>query len=89
MAYETHGYIGVKRLGVVTVSAPYSTTAGNLTPIIDAIGIGGSATFVILFGGSKQTSFSGIVQKITRNPARGAFTKYTATIQPTGTITES
>lgn len=89
VAYEQNGYIGVKKLGPVTVTAPYSTTAGNLTPIIDAVGIGGTAACIIVIGGTKTTTFSAIVQKISRNPQRGAFTKYTVTLLPTGTITEA
>lgn len=86
---QTHAYVGVYGMSPITFEAPYSTTAGDLAPVGDAAGIGGTLAVVITIGGSKTVSFSSVVTSIKRSPVRGALTKYSLTVQPTGTVTEA
>jgi len=89
VAPETHAYVGVYGMGPITFEAPYSTTAGDLAPVGDAAGIGGTLAVIITIGGSKTVSFSSIVTNIKRLIQRGALTKYSLTVQPTGAVTEA
>lgn len=88
-SWETHAPVGVSRAGPVTLEAPYSDDAGNLQALIAATGVGGTATLLLTFGGTKTLSVSCIVRSIGRNIARGALTRFSAVLQPTGTVTEA
>lgn len=89
VAWETLGSVGVGRLGPITVEAPYSTTAGDLAVVADAAGIGATVAIIVKYGGTKTTSFSAIIEKITRTITRGVLDKVIVTLRPTGTITEA
>lgn len=86
---ETHAYVGVTGMGVITLEAPYSDDANLLRDKADDVGLGGSATLVITFGGTKSMSVSTIQVAQRRNIARGALTVFQVDLQPTGTVTEA
>lgn len=88
-AWETHASVGVKRLGPITLEAPYSTTAGDLAVVGDTAGVGATLAVIVTIGGTKTVSFSSVVKSIKRTAARGALTKYVLELQPTSTITEA
>lgn len=88
-ANETHGYIGVKRYPEITLEAPYSDDSNLLRDKVDDTGLGGTATLVILFGGSKSFTISTLVKSTRRRVQRGAFTVFSVTLQPTGAATEA
>jgi len=88
-AWETHAAVGVKGFGPITLEAPYSDDANLLRDKVDDTGLGGTATLVVLFGGTKQVSISTIVQSYRRAVARGNLTMFSVTLQPTGAPTEA
>lgn len=88
-AWETHGYVGVKKLNPVTLEAPYSDTAGELAIVAETVGLGGIATLLVTLGGTKTMSVSTILTGHRRTVARGAISKSVVTLQPTGTVTEA
>lgn len=88
-AWETHAKVGVGRFAAITLEAPFSDDANNLSDAGDDVGVGGTASLILLFGGTKQLTISTILQSIQRNIARGALTKTVLTLQPTGVPTEA
>lgn len=89
VAWETHGAVGVKRLGEISLEAPYSDVAGNLSIVAETIGLGGVATLLITFGGTKTMSVSTILRGHQRMISRGAISRSVVRLQPTGTVTEA
>ena len=88
-AWEQHASVGVGRLGEITLEAPYSDDSNLLRDKLDDVGIGGTATLVITFGGAKSLSISTVLKSITRNVSRGALTVVRGTLQTTGQPTEA
>lgn len=86
---ETHAYIGVTGMGIVTLEAPYSDDSNNLRDKADDVGLGGTATLLITFGGTKTVSVSTIQVAQRRNIQRGSLTVFQVDLQPTGTVTEA
>lgn len=86
--WETHASVGVGRLGEITLEAPYTDDSNLLADKLDDVGIGGTATLLIGWGGTKTTSVSTILRRIERETARGALTKVRGILQPTGQPTE-
>ena len=60
-APQTYAYVGVYGAGEITLEAPYSTTAGDLQPVIMTAGKGCTLAVIITWGGTKTSSFSAIV----------------------------
>lgn len=88
-AVETHAYVGVKGYGPITLEAPYSDDSNNLRDKADDVGIGGTATLAIVFGGTKSLSISTVQKSQKRAIARGGFTVFRVELQPTGSPTEA
>jgi hypothetical protein len=86
---EVHASVGVRRYGPITLSAPYSDDSNLLRDKCDDTGLGGTATLVITFGGSKTFTISTILKSTKRVISRGALTRFEATLQPTGAATEA
>ncbi len=86
---EVHASVGVKRYPVITLTAPYSDDSNLLRDKADDTGLGGTATLLIAFGGSKTFSISTILKSTKRVISRGALTRFEATLQPTGAATEA
>lgn len=85
---ESHAAVGVSRWGELTLEAPYADDANQLQEETeDQVGLGGSATLTLTFGGSNTISATCIVKSVMRVMERGALTKFRAVLQPTGTIT--
>ena len=87
-AWEQHANVGVSRMGEITLEAPYSDDQNLLRDKLDDVGIGGTATLLLAFGGTKTLSVSTILKSVTRNLSRGALSKVSAVLQPTGIPTE-
>lgn len=81
--------VGLTRKQPFTLSGPYNDAAGGPDAKFAGSAIGSTVAVVITWGGSKTTTVSAIVQSYTRTAARGTLTKYEATLQPTGTVTEA
>lgn len=88
-AWETHASVGVGRLGEIILEAPYSDDQNNLRDKLDDVGIGGTATLVLVFGGTKQLSISTVLKRIDRNIQRGNLTLVRGVLQTTGAPTEA
>lgn len=88
-AWETHAAVGVKRMGEITLEAPYSDDSNLLRDKADDTGLGGTATLAVTIGGSKSFSVSTIQKSQKRAIKRGALTFFSVTLQPTGTVTEA
>lgn len=88
-AWERHAFIGVMRSGQITLAGPYADDANSLSDVADDVGVGGTATLTITFGGSKTYSVSTIQVSHTKNISRGQLTKSTVVLQGTGQVTEA
>lgn len=86
-AWETHAAVGVSRMGEITLEAPYADDSNLLMDEVQTVGIGGTSTLALTFGGSNTLSVSTIVKSISRVMARGSLTVFRAVLQPTGTVT--
>jgi len=89
VAWEQHASVGVGRVAPITLEAPYSDDATFLRARAEAVGIGGTATLLLVFGGAKSLSVSTVVMSITRTLERGALNRIAVELQPTGTPTEA
>lgn len=89
VAWEQHASVGVGRVGPIVLEAPYADDATYLRTRLEAVGIGGTATLILTFGGTKTLTVSTILRNITRTLARGALNRVHAELQPTGTPTEA
>lgn len=85
---ETHAPVGVRRMGPITLEAPYTDDSNDLADKLSDVGLGGTATLLIGWGGTKTTSVSTILQSIQRVASRGVLTKVRGVLQPTGAVTE-
>jgi hypothetical protein len=86
---ETHASVGVKRMAPITIEAPYSDDSNNLQDKLFDVGLGGTATLLVTFGGTKTVSVSTILQKIDRVITRGRLSIVRGTLVPTGAVTEA
>lgn len=88
-AWEVHATTGVGRLGEITLEAPYSDDANLLRDKLDDVGVGGTATLLLAFGGTKSLSISTVLKRIDRNIQRGQLTFVRGVLQTTGAPTEA
>lgn len=88
-AWETHAPVGVKKLGPITLEAPYTDDSNDLNDKLFDVGIGGTATLLLGWGGTKTTSVSTVLQSIQRIASRGSLTKVRGVLLPTGVVTEA
>jgi hypothetical protein len=89
VAWEQHASVGVGRVGPITLEGIYDDSATALRTRLEAVGIGGTATLLLTFGGTKTLSVSTVLRSITRTLARGALSRVSGLLQPTGTPTEA
>ena len=87
-ADETHGAVGVAQVQPVTLEGWYDDTA-SIGPHVILNAIGNTRSLKITWGNSKTTIVEAIIQTYARLPARGGSTRFTATLQPTGAVTEA
>jgi hypothetical protein len=78
---------GVQRAAPFTVGGLYDDTA-TTGPDAKFNTLGTTIAIVTTWGGSKTSAFNAIVQKYVRLAKMGAMTRYVATLQPTGAVTE-
>lgn len=94
---ETHGfgaawaeatYTGVKKPADMTLTGWYDEAAGG--PNATFAGAEGTTLAVVVtWKSGKTSSFSSILQSYQRTATRGALTKFTAVLRPTGAVTEA
>jgi len=88
-AWEAWAAVGLGRMGAIEISGKYDDTA-TVGP--DAMLLGGAdviRTLLITWGSTKTTSCEVYISKYVRSPAKGTLTAFSATLQPTGTVTEA
>lgn len=87
-SWVEHLYSGVKRGGPLTLSGFYDDT-GTTGPDAKFNTVGTEVAVVITWGGSKTSTFTGLVTAYRRLPVRGESTRFEVTLNPTGAITEA
>lgn len=81
-------FTGLKQANEFSIKGFYDDTAST-GPDAMLVGIGEVRSFQFTWGGSKTSDFECIIQKYERMPARGENTKFSATLVPTGAVTEA
>ena len=81
-------YSGVRKHSPVTMSGFYDDTASTGPDVIFNT-LGTTVAVILTYGGTKTSSFSAIVQKYKRTPARGESTRFEVTLVPSGAVTEA
>jgi|SRR5579883_2222280 len=85
---QVFGYAGLRKGKAITVGGLYDDTPTTGTDAI-FIAIGTSASLVIAYGGTKQSTVTAFVQSYDRvADPKGKFTRYKAVLQPSGAWTE-
>jgi len=88
--YTARLYAGLMTMDDVELEIVYTET---VWAYFDDPGCRGTAsgtrTFTITYGGAKSTSVETIIGGTPRKPAKGKVTTFSATLIPTGTITEA
>lgn len=87
-------FAGLLSMGEITLRGFYDdTSATGPDAIFRDVGnlntTGGTRTLKLTWGGTKTTSVETIITAYTRQPARGEVTKFSVTLRPTGTVTET
>ena len=94
---ESHGFgvgwaehlaTGLKQCADITLKGFYDDTASTGTHALFKRA-GSIATMKITWGGSYTSEFDVLIQKYRRLPARGALTKFEASLQVTGEVVEA
>ena len=87
--WDEHLLTGIRKMEPFTVGGFYDDTASTGPDVV----FNGTHTVTrsveITWGGTKTTSFEAWITDYERKPVVGDLTMYTATIQPTGTVTEA
>ncbi len=86
--WEKHISTGIKRGDPITVGGHYDDTAST-GPDAKLNTLGTTVAIVITWGGTKTSTFDAIVKRYERLAKVGEMTRYVATLQPTGEITEA
>jgi hypothetical protein len=84
-------FTGLKAGGEFSISGAYDDTA-SVGPRVILDSIGSTRTFLFTWDGvtgARTSGFDCIIKKWDRTPGRGALTKFTATLQPTGAVAEN
>lgn len=85
---QVQGYAGLRKVKDVPVGGLYDDTATTGTDAL-FVGIGATGTLLLTWGGSKTSSMSSIVKVYDRiADPKGKFSRYKATLSPTGAVTE-
>lgn len=90
-SWEMSEFVGLKRGSEFTITGIYDETVTTGPDVVFGVTniTGVSRSIVITWGTAKTTTFEGLLRVYRREPAKGAITKFTSTILPTGTITEA
>ena len=81
-------YSGLRRGQPLTIGGFYDDAANSVSPKFNA-NEGTTIAIVITWGGSRTSTFNAVLQSWTRTAVREGSTRYTATLIPTGAITEA
>lgn len=92
VAWEAWAAVGLGKMGTIELSGAFDDTATTGPNVIfyeanPATKV--ARTLLITWGGTKTTSCEVYIGKYSRAAAKGELTKYTVTLQPTGTVTEA
>lgn len=87
-SWEEHAPVGVRRMDDLELDMLYDDHANVSANLITGAHTQ-TRTVEITWGSTKVTTFEAWITKTTRTPARNALTRLTATLRPTGTITEA
>lgn len=87
-AWEEHLPVGVKKMGEITLEGLYDDGA-NVSGAFFTSAHTQTRTFKITYGSTKTTSVETWITKRSRKPQRNALTRFSVTLQPTGTVTEA
>ncbi len=92
-AWPTPVPTGDKQASDVEIGGLYDDAAGGPSAVLLAALPTGPSTaasaVVLTWGGAKTSSFNAFCVKFTRQATKNQVTRYTATIRPTGTVTEA
>lgn len=83
---------GVRFMAPIVLGGLYDDVANGPDAVFVGVASGPAAatrTFQVTYGAAKSTSVETLVAKYVRKPDRNALTKFEATLQPTGTVTEA
>ena len=81
-------YSGMRRGNPFTIEGFYDDVANGPDSLF-AGNEGNTFAFILTWGSTKTSTFSALLATWTRNPQREGTTRYTATFNPTGVITEA
>lgn len=87
-SWVEHLFASLKRTADIVLTGMYDDAA-TTGPNVIFNSLGDTRTFKITYGSTKTTSVEAIITKYTRMPSRGALTKYSVTLRPTGAVTEA
>jgi hypothetical protein len=85
-SWREHLMTGIRTLGDITITGFYEDAT------VDAIFTGTHAvtrSLKLTWGGTKTTAVETWIASYTRTASRGALTKYSATLRPTGAVVEA
>ena len=92
-SYEESTPVGIARWAQIEVGGLYDDTSGGPNDLFNAAlptsPNDATRTFKVEWGGNAATEVETILIKYTRVPDRSALTKFSATLQPVGTPTET
>ena len=83
-------YVGIRRAEPIEVSGHYDDTASSGPDAkFGGSALGTTVQIIITWGGSKTSTFNAIITRYVRTPNLGGITEYSATLTPTGSVTEA
>lgn len=88
-AWATSLASGVKLMAEIEITGFYDDTASTGPDVVIGGGLGDTRTVAVTWGSTKKTTVEAIIAKYTRIAKVKESTKYKATLQPTGAVTEA
>lgn len=92
VAWEMWAAVGLGRMGPIELSGVFddtATTGPNAIFLETNPASKVARTVTITWGSTKTTAAECLIAKYARAATKGELTKYTVTLQPTGTVTEA
>lgn len=84
-----YAFAGIRKCAPITIGGFYDDQANGPDACFSGYEGETRTGTVITWGGSKTTTFDILIQKYDRVAKLGALTEYSATLQPSGTVTEA
>lgn len=85
----THAGVGMSEMAELDIEGFYDDAASPAPDALIGGGLGATRTLKVTWGGSKSTSVEVIIKKYVRTATVRELHKFTATLLPTGAITEA